>query len=145
MNPLHTIAVGFDGSPDADAAVRWAFTLALQIDATVALVHAVGLLGRFEGTKVTAELEENVRALTSEAGIDPSRVRLHVVDGDACSVLLRASNDPIAADLLVVGSRGQGAHAGLLLGSTSLELAEHATIPLVIVPSGREVILGVAP
>jgi nucleotide-binding universal stress UspA family protein len=33
-----------------------------------------------------------------------------------------------------VGTRGQGAHAGLLLGSTSLELAEHSTIPLVIVP-----------
>jgi nucleotide-binding universal stress UspA family protein len=36
---------------------------------------------------------------------------------------------------LVVGSRGQGAHAGHLLGSTSHELAEHARVPLVIVPT----------
>jgi nucleotide-binding universal stress UspA family protein len=53
-------------------------------------------------------------------------------------VLLRAKDEPIEADLLVVGSRGQGVHAGLLLGSTSLQLAERATIPFVIVPSGRD-------
>jgi len=52
-------------------------------------------------------------------------------------VMLRAIDDPVHADLLVVGSRGQGAHAGLLLGSTSLQLAERAHVPLVIVPMER--------
>jgi nucleotide-binding universal stress UspA family protein len=37
--------------------------------------------------------------------------------------------------MLVVGSRGQGKRVGLLLGSTSLEVVEHATIPVVVVPS----------
>jgi nucleotide-binding universal stress UspA family protein len=37
--------------------------------------------------------------------------------------------------LLVVGSRGLGAHAGMLLGSTSLELAEHSRVPLLNVPT----------
>ena len=42
---------------------------------------------------------------------------------------------PERAVLLVVGSRGSGAHAGTLLGSTSLELAEHAPVPVTIVPA----------
>jgi nucleotide-binding universal stress UspA family protein len=50
-------------------------------------------------------------------------------------VLLRCAEEPLRASLLVVGSRGVGAHAGLLLGSTSLELAEHSSIPLVVVPN----------
>jgi nucleotide-binding universal stress UspA family protein len=36
--------------------------------------------------------------------------------------------------MLVVGSRGEGKRDGFLLGSTSLEVAEHATIPVVVVP-----------
>ncbi len=138
MTALRTIAVGFDGSPDADTAARWAFELAVQVDAEVILVHAVGLIEHTKRQSVVAVLEDSVRTLIDEGGIEPPRVRLHVADGDACSVLLRATDAPINADLLVVGSRGQGAHAGMLLGSTSLELAEHSTIPLVIVPATRD-------
>ena len=108
MTPLQTIAVGFDGSPDAEAAVRWAFELARQVDARVFVVHAVGLLEHATNRKVAAELEKTVRGLTRETGLDPARVRWHRSDGDLCSVLLRAAVAPIAADLLVVGSRGQG-------------------------------------
>jgi nucleotide-binding universal stress UspA family protein len=138
MRPLRTIAVGFDGSDDSKAAVRWAFDLANQVGADVVLVHAVGLLQRAMVENVTAELHETVRQVSNESGFDHARVRLHVANGDACSVLLRAKDAPLEADLLVVGSRGQGEHAGLLLGSTSLELAEHSTIPVVVVPCERE-------
>lgn len=137
MKPVKRIAVGFDGSPDAEAAVRWAMTLAKQIDAEVAVVHAVGLLEHAAGGGVE-RLEKAVAEIAGECGIEPAQVDWHVRDGDPCSVLIRAgTGDPIAADLLVVGSRGQGAHAGLLLGSTSHELAEHSAVPLVIVPVGR--------
>ena len=138
MSPLQTIAVGFDGSLDAVAAVRWAFELAKQVDAEVVVVHAVGLLEHAAEPGIAVELEATVEELTTEARLDPARVHWHVADGDPCSVLIRAAAAPLAADLLVVGSRGQGAHAGLLLGSTSHELAEHAAVPVVIVPTGRK-------
>jgi len=137
MNDLKTVAVGFDGSPDSQAAVYWALSLARQLDAEVVLVHAVGLLEHTRRDSVADELTAIMTRLTLERGVDPSRVRLLVVDGDACSALLRCADEPVGADMLVVGSRGAGAHAGLLLGSTSLELAEHTTIPLVVVPHHR--------
>jgi len=39
----------------------------------------------------------------------------------------------------VVGSRGLGRRDGYLLGSTSLEVAQHATVPVVVVPSNHAV------
>ena len=117
--------------------MRWAFNLAPHVEANVVVVHAMGMLGRFEDrSDATKELEASVHELCDDCGIDPSRVRLHVArtatPARCCCAwpTIRSS-----ADLLVVGSRGQGKHPGLLLGSTSLELAEHATVPLVIVPS----------
>jgi len=137
MRPIQTVAVGFDGSSDAEAAVRWALSLARQTELAVVLVHAVGLLEPTRHPHVVDDLETAMNRLINESGVTASRVRLEIVDGDACSVLLRCAEDPLRADLLVVGSRGAGAHAGLLLGSTSLELAEHSTIPVVVVPHGQ--------
>jgi nucleotide-binding universal stress UspA family protein len=137
VNQPQTIAVGFDGSPDAERAVRWAFDLASRLGAHVIVVHAVGLLEHAKRQNVADRLEDLVEALAIDCKLDPAHVRWRLDDGDACSVLLRAADPPISADLLVVGSRGQGVHAGLLLGSVSLELAQHATTPLVIVPTQR--------
>ncbi len=133
----HKIAVGFDGSPDAEAALRWAFDLALRTDTDVDVVHAAGLLEHSAPRFPRDETPEQVLAIADSCGVDAARVHWHFDDGDPCSVLLRASGAPINANLLVVGSRGHGRRPGLLLGSTSLELAEHATVAVVIVPSKR--------
>jgi len=134
MQGIRTIAIGFDGSSDAKGAVLWGLNFAHDNDALVVVVHAKGLLARFEPTVVNEEIEASLAHVCDEVGVARSSVRLEVVDGDACSVMLRMAQPPVSADLLVVGTRGQSAHAGHLLGSTSLELAQHSPIPVVIVP-----------
>jgi nucleotide-binding universal stress UspA family protein len=137
MTIPQTIAVGYDGSPAAQAALLWSFQLAQSTGARIVVVHAVGLLARFEGDGASLELEQSVGQLAEDVDFDMTHLRWYLSDGDSCSVLLRAVDDPVNADLLVVGSRGQGAHAGLMLGSTSLQLAERSSVPLVIVPMER--------
>ena len=134
-NLRQVIAVGFDGSAPSELAASWAFDYAARNDADVVLVHAVGILEHMAHEAVAEQFSGAVHDLATGAGFDESRLRWNVDNGDACSVLLRAIDVPIAATLLVVGSRGQGAHAGHLLGSTSLQLAERSTVPLVIVPA----------
>jgi nucleotide-binding universal stress UspA family protein len=127
--------VGFDGSADAQAAVAWAAKEARTRGARLRVVHAVGLL-EHAGLRGAADGYRDVAlAIAREVGLDPDDVEWCVLDGDPCSVLLRAAEPPQEAALLVVGSRGAGAHAGTLLGSTSLELAEHARVPVTIVPA----------
>lgn len=139
MTSPTTIAVGYDGSPSAQNALAWTFELARVTGARVLIVHAIGLLARYEGHAgaTELELEQSVGQLAEDVDFDMTHLRWFINNGDACSVLLRSIEDPVNADLLVVGSRGQGAHAGLLLGSTSLQLAERSSVPLVIVPMER--------
>ena len=134
---VSVIAVGYDHSNDARLAARFAMGLAAQTGARIVFVHAVGLRAHYEGESWPDVLPAELAAMAAEAGVEPSRVSWHAEDGDACSVLLRAAAGPVNADLVVVGSRGQNAHAGMVLGSTSMELSERSRVPLVIVPSGR--------
>ncbi|MDE3065295.1 MAG: universal stress protein [Acidobacteriota bacterium] len=135
---VRVIAVGYDHSRDAARAARFAFDLGAATGASVVVVHAVGLREHYAGAAPGADLPAELADLADEAGLDLARLSWRVEDGDACSVLLRAAHEPLGADLVVVGSRGRGEHAGLLLGSTSLELAERCAVPLVIVPAPRD-------
>jgi nucleotide-binding universal stress UspA family protein len=134
VTPVRTIAVGFDGSPDALAALDWALAVAQPLDAAVIVVHAVGLLEHLKDPSTIEAVEASAWTLVEQAGVERERVSWHREDGDPSSVLLRVTAAPVAADVLVVGSRGQGAHGTLPLGSTSRWAAEHSPVPLVIVP-----------
>jgi nucleotide-binding universal stress UspA family protein len=128
------IVVGYDGSPESEAALGWAASLAAALGAVVRAVHAVGLLEHARLTPLAVH-EQRARAVVTGAGLDASRFEWHVVDGEPGSVLRRESEGVHAGDLLVVGTRGAGAHPGTLLGSTSLGLAERAPVPVVVVPA----------
>ena len=134
MTAIDNVAVGFDGSEDSRVALRWAASLAVAIHASLKVVHAVGLLEHAGLSGKVASHQEVVREIAIDAGMSPSSVEWLVVDGDPCSVLLRMNEEPYSVDLIVVGTRGSGAHSGTLLGSTSLELVEHSGIPVVTVP-----------
>ena len=62
---------------------------------------------------------------------------LHQVvrEGAASKVLIDEAED---AEVLVVGKRGHGGFLGLLMGSITNQVANHATCPVVIVPSEDE-------
>jgi nucleotide-binding universal stress UspA family protein len=135
MKPFQHVAVGYDGSPDATNAVRWTFDAAREVHASVTIVHAIGLIEHQRKHFSTDRVPPALLALAKECAFEESELHWLVEDGDACSVLLRMTSPPINADMLVVGSRGEGKREGLLLGSTSLELAEHASVPVVVVPS----------
>jgi len=137
------IVVGIDGSPQAEAALRWALEEGRLRGATVKLVYSVAsslpLIVDAPGF-VFAEVEEVLRhegervletALGEVIGdSDPGvPIERELVDAPPAKALLQAAEE---ADLLVVGSRGRGGFAGLLLGSVSQQCAHHAPCPIVI-------------
>jgi nucleotide-binding universal stress UspA family protein len=144
---VSTIVVGVDGSDASKEALRWAAEEARLRGASLRAIHAwsypIGAAGLGLMPPVDAEARETVeraaqemaqRAL-AEADVDASRLDADAVavEGMAADVLVRAA---AGADLLVVGSRGHGGFAGLLLGSVSQQCAQHAPCPVVIVRDG---------
>jgi len=129
------IVVGVDGSPDSRRAIEWAARLAADVDARVVAVHAVGLLehepGDPAGTHLRPALDEWTAALDA---LPSDRVERRLVAGDPAGAVREVVSD-CSADLVVVGSRGAGAHGATRLGSTSLRLAEECGCPLVIIPA----------
>lgn len=134
------IVVGVDGSPCAERALDWAAGLALALGVEVVAVHALGLLAHL-GTatvpaqdhraEVLARLEGEWTAPLRSAGV---QYRSALLDGNPVTALL-AAGEAEGARMVVVGSRGTGGFPGLQLGSTSHQLAQHAPLPVVIVPA----------
>jgi nucleotide-binding universal stress UspA family protein len=130
------IAVGVDGSPESEQALRWA---AGQARLTGAELHAVTAWQMPAAYGLTLQTEPDWAAHSSQtlaaaiAGAlgreDGERVVQEVVEDHPAGALLNAAE---GADLLVVGSRGRGRFAGMLLGSVSRHVAAHAACPVVV-------------
>jgi nucleotide-binding universal stress UspA family protein len=138
------IVVGVDGSPSSKEALAWAAAQArltgLRLDA-VATWHPPLSYGWAppwpEGFNLEAEsrraLEETV---TEVLGPDPDiEVTTEVVEGYPAHVLTEQSK---RASLMVVGCRGHGEFAGMLLGSVSEFLTTHAHCPVVVIRDHEE-------
>ena len=136
MKAINSIAVGYDGSIESESAVRWAARAAREFDATLTVLHASGILERLDTpTPFSHEVAPDVvDTIISEEGLDVARFSWVVDEGDACSALLHCASPPVNAQLLVVGSRGHGKRPGMMIGSVSLEIVQHATVPVVVVP-----------
>jgi len=137
---MNKIVVGVDGSPSSLAALRWAHDQAAAHDAKLYAVMAAvpppvtvsAGMPRVTNTapRDTAErtLDDAVRRAVGDAPAVP--VERTVLAGSPAKVLLDFSAD---ADLLVVGSRGIGGFAGLLLGSVSQQVTQHGRCPVVVI------------
>jgi nucleotide-binding universal stress UspA family protein len=134
------IVVGIDGSAASQPALRWAATEARRSGAALEVVHAwtqpiaiypsdlyVDPAHFHDAAKTT--LEEAVASVSS-GETAPSEVRSSLIEGDATLALIERAAD---AQLLVVGSRGRGGFAGLLLGSVSRKCLHHAPCPVAVV------------
>jgi nucleotide-binding universal stress UspA family protein len=151
------VVVGVDGSSGGGEALRWALAEARLRKVPLRVVHAwtygfsgataggygnLGYIGSFNATSADASdlgriAEETLERAISEVVEEGADVEIErqVVEGGAAEVLIGAA---AAGDLLVVGSRGHGGFAGLLLGSVSQQCVHHAQCPVVVVHSSTQ-------
>ncbi|GAA5230207.1 universal stress protein [Arthrobacter cryoconiti] len=131
------IVVGVDGSPESILALQWAQTLAPTLGASIMAVSAWRMetaMGPYEIPDWDPEpiaREILTDSLAKAFGDDvPEGLISRTFRGQASQVLIEASEK---AKMLIVGSRGHGGFAGLLLGSVSSSCAEHAVCPVLVV------------
>ncbi len=144
------ITVGVDGSDHSRLALTWAMREAVQHHAplTVMTVRPAPVRPATRIFWPVPDLPDNsydpefarqalqglVDQVANEIGVTVPEVTVSVVEGDPAEELVKASRD---ADLLVVGSRGSGGFAKLLMGSVSSQVTHHAACPVVIIPGSR--------
>jgi nucleotide-binding universal stress UspA family protein len=147
---MGVIVVGVDGSKSSRAALEWALAEAKLRGSSVRAVHAwmIPAVGTSEapwalmGTQdylnldpneiekaASDALEREITDVQATAGSDVV-IERQVVDSPAAEAITDASKD---AELVVVGTRGHGAIASLVLGSVSHHVVQHATCPVVTV------------
>ncbi len=133
------IVVGVDGSEPSTRALQWAAGQAKLIGAQLQVVTTWEFpptLGWAPPYPSDFDPDKDARKALTETvdrvlGPDPEvTVQLTVTEGHPAFVLTEAAR---GAQLLVVGSRGHGAFAGMLLGSVSEYCASHAPCPVVVV------------
>jgi nucleotide-binding universal stress UspA family protein len=138
------IVVGVDGSPHSRRAVEWCARYASALGAEVVAVHASEIPFYFQPETIvplpslTPKQREEISDVITRDWCKPLadlgvHYQVMLVDGSASHAIMEAARAE-SAELIVVGRRGRGGFAELVLGSTSHQLSHHATRPLVIVP-----------
>jgi nucleotide-binding universal stress UspA family protein len=137
-----SIVCGVDGTQASRWAARVAGEFARELDRTLVLVHVAADRPTFPyGDTRLRELSrrEAIEASTpmlerTAAAVPDVHTEIRVVFGDTAGALRAAAADA-DAELLIVGSRGRGPVASMVLGSVSAQLAGDAPCPVVVVPS----------
>ena len=144
---MNEIVVGVDGSEESRAALVWAVEEGRLRRAPVLAIHAWEVPMVPAPTGLVPPSVEVVGDLTELREDAASLVETMVreIAGDAADVEIRpltVEDKPVRAlldaaerndaQMIVVGSRGHGGFVSLLIGSTSDQVARHATCPVVI-------------
>ncbi len=139
---IKKVVVGVDGSPQAEAAIRWAIRMAKGMGSQVIAVYAIHIPVYFpEPYGIPVQFDEKWRAeMKSEfetkwcRALKLSGVRYRTVmeDGRPASVIADVA-DRESADVIVVGRRGRGGVAELVLGSVSHELVLGSRRPVLLI------------
>jgi nucleotide-binding universal stress UspA family protein len=136
------IAIGHDGSRGAESALASTLELAQALDAPVVVARAwsfptaprpadapFGYVPAFDevGEAVRLSLVDDTKSQV--AAFPAVAVEFRAVHGDAAKCLVEISHD---VRMLVVGARGLGGLAGMLLGSVSDKCVRHAACPVLV-------------
>jgi nucleotide-binding universal stress UspA family protein len=148
MAPSNTVLVGVDGSPQSGAALRYAVAEANRRGARLRVVSTYfpeySVHGHTQPVSVSesaieVDVEAQIRRMVEEAlagAAEAPPVEVVVAAGPAAGVLIDMSGE---VDVLVVGQRGRGGFASMLLGSVGLHCVLHAHCPVIVVrPTGAE-------
>ncbi|MFG2648057.1 universal stress protein [Streptomyces sp. NPDC048436] len=148
--PTAPVVVAVDGSAGSDHALDWALTAARLRGARLRIAHvrqyAMPLadgprMPTIDHRSDADPVVERVRAsLVGRADLPP--LEIEVVEGTPGRDIPRLGD---GAQLLVLGSRGRGGFASLLLGSNGLACAREAACPVVVVRPGDEPAAGARP
>jgi nucleotide-binding universal stress UspA family protein len=136
-----TIIWATDGSESADRALPTALDLTAEAHGKLLVVHADAHLGgRAGGVPVIADEEDVQSELVSkvnelvESGIDASFRAVHGTNKDPADLIAALARE-VDADVIIVGTRGHGRVAGMLLGSVTQRLLHVAPCPVLVVPA----------
>lgn len=144
FTPVKKIVIGVDGSRRSRKSLRRAIEEAALWGAQLTAVDAVpmassaGVLAWLPATvdresilrDVRDELKAICKAESAGSGVE---IHAHALDGNPAALLTEFST---AVELVVVGTRGRGGFAGVLMGSTSQSVLAHSTCPVLVVPTG---------
>jgi nucleotide-binding universal stress UspA family protein len=142
---INRIVVGVDGSKHSEAAVKWAVWMARGMHSEVVAVFAIAppvyFDAGFTAPVAPPQFDEEWRAGMKEEfdeqwckSLRDSGVKYRTIleDGRPASVIAKVA-DGVNADLIVVGRRGRGGVAELVLGSVSHELVLHSKRPILVI------------
>lgn len=134
-----TIVLALDGSESSDRALAYAATLAKEQGSNVRVVHVVEIaVGRGGGPmpvnedEIKAKVERQVKDLT-DTGVTTELETHSVRTGGPAHVIADVARE-VGADLIIAGTRGHTAFAGMLLGSVTQRLLHLAHCPVLVVP-----------
>ena len=148
---VKTILVGVDGSENSAHALEWTIALGRKLQAEVVAAYVYPPPSPYEyadGGFVPVELDPAWRAeirglfegeWTAALRASGLKQRTLIGEGRPASVLAQLAED-VDAGLVVVGKRGRGGFAELLLGSVSHELTLHCKRPVVVLPQPAKVV-----
>jgi nucleotide-binding universal stress UspA family protein len=119
------VVIGYDGSAGSDTALDFGIDYAHRHELAVRVVAA-----QPPGTELHRLTEDELReAVHKRGGEDAELVQ---ITGHPAEHILRLSSD---ANLIVLGARGRGGFAGMLIGSVSQTVLHHADCPVAIIPA----------
>lgn len=140
MSCYHHILVAIDGSPDADAALAHAATLARDQNARITLLTVAGAaatpVGAGAAAPDPAAVHSDVLRRATDSVPDDVGVTTRLERGDPAETILRIAAEE-DHDLIVLGSHGHGRIRRALLGSVSERVLATAATPVLLMRAGK--------